>query len=83
MPLPHKTRRISIDLPIEEHIHMKAVLAYADTHINQFIKESIEKNLKCLEEKLDEEDYDQGKEEIKTHGTISIEEMDKRLGLAY
>ncbi len=80
MSLHPRTRRVSIDLPIEEHIHMKAVLAYADIHINQFMKESIEKNLKELEEKLDEEAYDQGKKEIKAHGTISIEEMDKRLG---
>jgi len=80
MSLHHKTRRISIDLPIEKHIHMKAILAYADLHIKEFLEASIEKSLKELEEKMDEEAYDQGKEEIKAHGTISIEEMDKRLG---
>ena len=76
----HRTKRISLDLPIEEHMHMKAVLAYADIHINQFMKDSLQKSLKELEEKLDEEAYDDGKKEIKAHGTISIEEMDKRLG---
>lgn len=75
-----KTRRISVDLPIKQHVHMKSVLAYADIRVNQFIQESIEKNLKALEDKLDQEAYDQGKEDIRIHGTISWEEMKKRLG---
>lgn len=69
------TALISIVIVLEQD-----VLAYVNIHINQFMKDSLEKSLKELEEKLDEEAYDRGKEEIKAHGTISIEEMDKRLG---
>ena len=76
----HKTKRVSIDLPFEKHIYMKIACAKEDISIKRFIEESIDKSLKALEEKLDAEAYDQGKKEIKAHGTISIEEMDKRLG---
>jgi hypothetical protein len=59
---------------------MKAVLAYADIHINDFMEASLDKSLKELEDKMDREDYEQGKKDIKKYGTISLEEMKKRLG---
>ena len=81
MALQHnKTTRVSIDLPYEEHIHLKVACASQGVPIRTFIIESIEKSLKELEERLDEEAFDRGKKDVKKHGTISLEAMNKRLG---
>src|SRR5262249_41526439 len=76
----HKTTRVSVDLPKDEHLHLKIACARYGIPIHQFVIESIEKNLKALEEQLDAQAFDRGKKEMKAHGTISLEEMDKRLG---
>jgi hypothetical protein len=80
MPLEkRKKTRVSVDLPYKEHIHLKVACASQGIPIRQFIIESIEKSLRELEERLDEEAFDQGKKEIKKNGTISLEEMSKRI----
>jgi hypothetical protein len=35
-----------------------------------------------LEKQPDDEAYDEGKKEILTHGTITLEELDKHLGFS-
>lgn len=76
----NKTTRVSIDMPYEEHINLKIACASQGIPIRKFIIESIEKSLKELEERLDEEAFDRGKEDVKKHGTISLKTMNERLG---
>jgi hypothetical protein len=81
MSLHHlKTTRISIDLPFDEHVHLKITCARHGIPIRQFVVDSIEKNLKEYEDQLDEQAYDVGKREIKKYGTISLGELDRSLG---
>ncbi len=75
-----KTTRVSIDMPYEDHIHLKVVCVSRGIPIRKFIIESIEKSLIEFEESLDEEAFDRGKDEVKKHGTISLESINKKLG---
>lgn len=76
-----KTSRISVDLPIEMHVHLKVACARKGIPMQQFVRDSIAKSLEELEMRLDEKSFDQGMQEIKEHGTVSEEEFKEKMGL--
>ena len=76
-----KTTRVSIDLPIDMHTHLKVACAREGIPIQKFVRESIAKSLEELEMHLDEEAFDRGMKEVEEHGTISLEDLSSTMGL--
>lgn len=76
-----KTTRISIDLPVDMHMHLKIACAREGIAMQKFVRESIAKNLEELEMHQDEKAFDRGLQEIEEHGTISSDEFKRRMGL--
>lgn len=73
--------RVSIDLSPDMHTHLKIACARVGIPIQKFVRDSIAKGLEELEARLDEEAFDRGMKEIQEHGTVSLEDFSRGMGL--
>lgn len=77
----HSGSRLNFDFPPEIHKHLKATAAQLGVSMREFATQAILEKLRAFEDQRDIEAYDRGMESVKNNGTISIDEMKKRLGL--
>jgi hypothetical protein len=63
------------------HHHLKVICAEDSTPMNAFVTKAIENEFVARDERIDEEAVDQAEKDIKTHGTISLADMDKAMGV--
>jgi ribosomal protein S25 len=63
------------------HHHLKVICAEDSVPMNAFVTKAIEREFVEREERIDEKAVDQAEKDIKKHGTISLKEFKKRLGI--
>jgi hypothetical protein len=76
-----KTVRFTFDMPLGVHRHLKIICAEDNVSMNAFVTKAIEQEFAARDERVDEAAVDQAEKDIKKHGTISLAEMDKAMGV--
>ena len=82
MPIhQQKSVRFTFDMPLEMHRHLKIICAEDNISMNAFVTRAIVQEFAAREERVDEATIDQAEKDFKNHGTISLADMDKAMGV--
>lgn len=73
-------KKLSIEFPIEKYTFLKIICAKQHISIKNFVTKSIIKSIEEYENELDRQSIEVLKKSIESQGTISWEEMEKKLG---
>ena len=76
-----KTVRFTFDMSLAMHHHLKVICAEDTVPMNAFVTKAIEREFVVRDERIDEEAVDQAEKDIEIHGTISLADMDKAMGV--
>lgn len=76
-----KTVSLMLDISLAMHNHLQFVCSEESIPMNVFITKAIEKEFEAHEERIDEDAVDQAEKDLREHGTISLAEMDKAMGI--
>lgn len=79
----HQEKLIRFTIEMESSLHRKLKMACAESDISMrnFVTKAIEQRFEAIEDALDDISYIKGMKDIAEHGTISLEEMDKAMGI--
>lgn len=73
--------RLGIQIPSSMHKHLKIICAEDGISMHRFVLNAIENAFATREEQLDEIAYDRGMKDIEEHEAVSMEEMDRAMGI--
>jgi hypothetical protein len=76
-----KTVRFTFDMPLDMRRHLKIICAEDGIPMNSFVTRAIENEFAARDERMDESAVDQARDDVKAHGTVSLTDMDKSMGV--
>jgi len=75
-----KYKKVTFEFPVEEYIYLKMACAKQGVSMKDFITRATIRSVEDYEDEMDRASIEAAKKDTETHGTISWEEMEKRLG---
>ncbi|MBA3722398.1 MAG: hypothetical protein H0W88_08345 [Parachlamydiaceae bacterium] len=80
MGMHKKTKKLTVDFPIDEFIYLKMACAKQDVTIKEFVTKAVIKSVEDYEDDLDKASIEAARKDIQENGTVSWKEMCDEMG---